>query len=103
PGALDRHVGNVPPQSEPAAQVDAGGDQEHAQEPGVQRPGAQAGVKREAHGYWFSSFRVAASRAGRAPSGRRFSKNSTRAVISAGLSCLPYAGMLPPPGVPLLT
>ena len=26
------------------------------------------------------------------------SRNSTRAVISAGLICLPYAGMLPPPG-----
>ena len=25
------------------------------------------------------------------------------AVISAGEICLPYAGMLPPPGVPLLT
>src|SRR5262249_7224086 len=71
-------------------------------EPGVERPGAQGRVERGAHGYSFESFRVSAGRAGSAPAGRRFSRNSTRAVISAGLISLRYAGMLPPPGVPLL-
>src|SRR6516165_9508755 len=88
---------------EPAAQIDAGREQQSGQKPGVERPGAQAGVERGAHGYSFSSVRASAGRARGAPSGRRFSRNSTRPVISGGLICLPYAGMSPPPGVPLLT
>ena len=74
---------------EPAAQVDAGREQQRGQEPGVERPGAQEGVERGAHGYSFSSSRVAAGRAGGCPAGRRLARNSTRAVISAGLICLP--------------
>src|SRR5207247_6954936 len=78
-------------------------DKERDQEQGVERPGSQHGVERGAHGYSFSSFRAEAGLAGGLSCGRRFVRNSTRAVISAGLICLPYAGMLPPPGVPLLT
>src|SRR5262249_13055339 len=90
-------------EEEPAAQVDAGCDQQRGQEPGVKRPGEQGRVERGAHGYCFPPVGRVAASAGGAPAGRRPSRNATRAVISAGLICLPYAGMLPPPGVPLLT
>src|SRR5215831_4473226 len=73
---------------EPAAQIDAGREQESGQEPGIEWPGAQAGGERGAHGYCFSSSRVAASRARGCPAGRRSARNSTRAVISARLICL---------------
>src|SRR5262249_19564401 len=95
-------LGSAAMKEEPTTQVDDGRDDQRAQEPGVERPGAQAGVKRWAHGYSLSSVRVLAGWAGSAPAGRRFSRKSTSAVISAGLTWLPYAGILPPPGVPLL-
>src|SRR5262249_6684372 len=87
---------------EPAAQIDAGREQQCGQEPGVEQPGAQGRIERGTHGYCLPPVGRVAGSAGGAPRGRRFSRNSTRAVISAGLICLPYAGMLPPPGVPLL-
>ena len=74
---------------QPAAKVNAGADNKRDQEPGVEGPGAQEGVERGAHGYSFSSFRAEAGLAGGSPCGRRFSRNATRAVISAGLICLP--------------
>src|SRR6516225_3026202 len=93
----------APVQEAPAAQIDAARGQQRGRQPGVERPGAQEGVERGAHGYCFSSVRTEPGFAAGVSSGRRFARNSTRAVISAAPICLPYAGMLPPPGVPLLT
>src|SRR5690348_14814440 len=90
-------------EDEPAAQVDPCSHKQRDEKPGVKSPGSQEAFESWAHGYCFSSFRALAGRAPGTPFGRRFSRNSIRAVISAGLICLPYAGMLPPPGVPLLT
>src|SRR5262249_24555144 len=87
---------------QPTAKVHHGADQERGQEPGVQRPRTQESVERGAHGYCFSPIRWEPGSAAGAFGGRRFTMNSTRAVISAGLICLPNAGILPPPGSPLL-
>src|SRR5262249_42411356 len=60
-------------------------------------------IERGTHGYCLPPVGRVAGSAGGASPGRRSARNSTRAVISAGLIWLPYAGILPPPGVPLLT
>ncbi len=51
-------------QDEPAANVDRSGDGERGQDPGVERPGAQKGVERGAHGSFFATGWSVASRAG---------------------------------------
>src|SRR5262249_17523595 len=90
-------------QDEPAAQVDRGGQGERNEQRGVERPGAQEGVERRAHGCGCRATEPVAGSAGGCPCGRRLVRNSARTAISAAFICLPYAGMLPPPGVPLLT
>jgi Redoxin len=85
-----------------AYSVDAGGDQDTKRQAACKWPRSHERTKDGAHGYSFSSSRVEAGWAGCWSCGRRLVRNSTKAVISAGLICLPYAGMLPPPGVPLL-
>src|SRR5262249_46653181 len=91
----------------PAAQVNYGRQQEGHENPRVERPGAQHGVERRVHGRrwsdewaagaWEGSGASAGERAGSWPRGRRLTRKATRALTSAGLSCLPYAGMSPPP------
>src|SRR5262249_42091897 len=89
-------------QRQPTAQIDAGCQTERQQEPWSRRPRAQEGVNERTHG----CFVVRATRCAggcESPRGFRLAMKSTSAVISLGLICAPYAGMLPPPGVPLLT
>ena len=71
-------------EDEPAAQVDQAREQKRKIEPGIEWPGAEESVERRAH----RSAR-GRRRPGGWPEGRRLTRNSTRAVISAGFNCLP--------------
>ena len=77
-------------EGQPAAQVDRRGQEQRQIEPRVERPGAEEGVRRAGlMAASRASGGASAERAGGWPAGRRLTRNSTSAVISAGLTCLP--------------